>query len=213
MIVIGGAPPVSRKLGEDGGCVSRGAGAPQGHRLNCAVCDRTGSSLVLRRGDRGGGTSARFSTRRTQGGRRGPRSRLQIALRAKRFEPYSVALVVLPCFLRVENSSWVADGTCSPVVGSTTANSSDCPGAPRALRSCASAGGACWWRESVRLAACVPRTIALGRRAMLPWCAASMPMRERSSARRASVDAFVDTKGAGRARVVLACLAPLAVCG
>jgi hypothetical protein len=42
------------------------------------------------------GASARFSARMKQGGRRRPRSRMQIALRAKRFEPYSV---VLTCFL------------------------------------------------------------------------------------------------------------------
>ncbi len=42
------------------------------------------------------GHPARFSARRKQGGRRGPRSRMQIALRAKRLNPYSVASTSSP---------------------------------------------------------------------------------------------------------------------
>jgi hypothetical protein len=58
--------------------------------------------LLMHRGDRGAGTSARFLTWSKQGGRRGPRSRMQIALRAKHFEPLLRGPRRPPFFLHVK---------------------------------------------------------------------------------------------------------------
>jgi hypothetical protein len=56
----------------------------------------TGSPLALRRGGRGGGTSARFSTQRKQGGRRGHGAECKLRFARSALNPYSVVLDVLP---------------------------------------------------------------------------------------------------------------------
>ena len=80
----------------------------------------------LRRGDRGGGTSARFSARRKQGGRRGPRSK-----DSKRFARSAISILLRgprrpPCFLRVKILP-ACGRHMFPPLSEATADSSDCP--------------------------------------------------------------------------------------
>ena len=80
--------------------------------MNCPGRDRTGSPLVLRRGDRGGGTSRKvFSTEeagrtsraRSKGSKRFARSAISI------LRP-STSSLLSPS----QDSSWITDGTCFP---------------------------------------------------------------------------------------------------
>ena len=82
---VNSTPPVLLRLS--------GAGAKQDNRLNCVACDRSGSPLVLRRGDRGGRRPQGFQ----HGGRRGPRSKIQSASREAQF---AFCSVVLASYLR-----------------------------------------------------------------------------------------------------------------
>ena len=87
------------RLSGKAGITKRRAGA--GQSLATAG-DRTGSPLVLRRGNRAGGTSRKVFSTEEAGRTSRPRSRMQIVLRAKRFEPLLRGLNVLAFLLRVK---------------------------------------------------------------------------------------------------------------
>ena len=95
----------------------------QDNHLNCPGVrfDRS-----LRRGDGGGGTSARFSARRKQGGRRGPRTN-----DSKRFARSAISILLRgprrpPCCLRVKNLP-ACRRHMFPPLSEATAHSNDCP--------------------------------------------------------------------------------------
>ena len=86
----------------------------------------TGPPLVLRRGDRGGGTSASLSARRKQGGRRGHGAECKLRFARSALNLYSVASTSSPSSSVLK--SFLACGRhMFPRSSQATAESSDCP--------------------------------------------------------------------------------------